>query len=58
MKLLIQDDAGQIVGEISKVERLDLSNKSASGYLIGKIKEIIRRKKKTISMMPAVRVDA
>jgi len=58
MKLLIEDDAGNIVGEISKVDRLDLNNKSASGYLLSKIKEIILRKRRTVSLMPVVKVDA
>jgi hypothetical protein len=57
MKLLIEDDAGRIVGEISKVESIDLSNKPAKDYLIRKIKEIILRKKRTVSMMPAVKAD-
>ena len=58
MKLLIEDDAGNIVGEISKVDHLDLNNKFASWYLISKIKEIILRKRRTVSLMPAVTVDA
>lgn len=57
MKLLIEDDAGNIVGEIPKVELLDLNNKSASGYLVSKIREFILRKKRTVSLMPAVKVN-
>lgn len=58
MKLLIQDDSGKTVGEISKIESLDLKNKDASNYLISKIKDIILRKKRTVSLMPAVKINA
>ena len=58
MKLLIQDDSGKTVGEISKIETLDLKNKDASNYLISKIKDIILRKKRTVSLMPAVKINA
>jgi len=57
MKLIIATNEGEIVGEIQDIEIYKATMNNTTNPLVLKIKEIIIRKRETVSLMPKVTIN-